>query len=402
MEKRNTSHLLILFGITLFFGLLAIFYFYVPIARYVLIPYLGSVKVPVSILNTIPASIQLSPEQKKKNQQYQFKVGTFADSKTVVNSISKVPQEKGWINTSPLNIKKIINDNKVILIDFWTFSCINCIRATPYTVELWNRYKDHGLVVIGVHSPEFNFERNPYFIYLATKRLKITYPVLTDANKVIWKAFGNVFWPAKYVISPKGYAVYTRFGEGDYAYEEKMVRKALKNAGWKLPPAKPTSVYLTPNSKSETRELHAGPGFIKTKFGNKNQPKQGKEVLFSIPGKIKSNKIYVQGDWFGAHDYIESLSDGKIVLYYLANTPYIVLEPAKNPIYVSVLFNKKPIPKQYWGKDIVLRNGKTSMLIDTPRLYFPLSSKTPYGNNLIGFDVPKGVRFYSFTFGSYD
>jgi len=400
MEQKTRKYLLI--GVLCGAAILVIAYLTVPFIRYVLIPFTGGTKAPTHTLAKKSQKIMITVTQRKENVAKQFIVGTLANSTHVVNNVSQVPAEGGWINTAPLNIQAIEKQHKVILIDFWTYSCINCIRATPYTVELWKRYKDHGLVIIGVHSPEFAFEKKPANIAKATKRLGITYPVLTDANHDVWQAFGNHFWPAKYLISPQGKVVFTQFGEGDYVHEEKVVRAALKKAGWKLPPYQPTPTFLVPDGRPQTEELYAGPGFIRKPYGNVKQPKIGKTTSFRLPEDIQNGRIYVQGRWRGSKDYVQSRSAGKIVLNFLANTPYIVMGNANRPVYVKVYWDHREIPRRYRGKDIIERDDNTEMLINGPRLYFPISWKTHYGRHLISFVVPTGVRFYSFTFGSYN
>lgn len=388
MTKR-AKHIF-LWIIVIIIAIVVAIYFSVPLVRYLALPITGSTKAP-----------SLSFGTSKPSPSKQFVAGTLANATQVVNTIAEVPEEGGWINTSPLDLKALQQQNKVILIDFWTYTCINCIRATPYTEELWKRYKDYGLVVIGVHSPEFSVERNPANILKAVKQLGITYPVLTDADHLVWNAFGNHFWPAIYVISPKGEIVYTKFGEGHYANEEDALRRALEKAGWKLPLYGPPTKFLTPLHTQQTEELYAGLGFVRRSFGNPNQPALGQVVSFKLPMAIDQDRIYLSGQWKGDYDYIESESPGEILLKYLASTPYVVLGPANEAVMVVVRWDGKSVPKQYQGSDIKTVNGKTIIRVDSPRLYYPLNSKAPYGTHKIEFSVPKGLRLWSFTFGSY-
>jgi thiol-disulfide isomerase/thioredoxin len=374
-----------LLSVIITLGILA--YLIVPLVRYFLIPLTGGTRAPHF---GIKASGAMS-----------IKPGLLGNQKELVSTIDQVPAEGGWINSSPLNSKLLRSQNKVILVDFWTYSCINCIRATPYTQELWNRYKDHGLIVIGIHTPEFEFERDPKNILSAIQRAGITYPVQTDAYKELWNLFGNHFWPGKYLINPQGYIVYTQFGEGNYEHEEHVVRKHLEKAGWKLPPSQPISRFLEPVNKETTPELYAGVRFLRKAYGNQEQPERDAIVSFTIPPLLEPDTLYLQGQWRGTADYAQSESDGRIEVNYLANAPYIVLAPQGAPVEVEVLLDKQPIPKAYQGQDIQERNGKTLMLINEPRLYYPLAHTTDYGRRTITFKVPPGLRFYSFTFGSY-
>ncbi len=393
--KINAWYFLI--TLALLIAILITAYLFIPFVRYILIPITGGTKAPDTLEAESP-KISLSDYNKRLLANQQQKVPT----------IEQVPEQNGWINYGPQSVKTVLKDlqkqNKVVLIDFWTYSCINCVRATPYTKELWDRYKDHGLMIIGVHSPEFDFERNPKNILAAVKRAGITYPVLTDADKKVWKAFGNHFWPGKYLIDPRGIIIYKQFGEGDYAHEEQVIRKTLEKFGAKLPDYGPTSTFLEPFfNKTQTPELYAGPGFIRRAYGNYEQPKQNQTIDFKLPTTIQADRIYLQGSWLGSNDYVQSITPGAIVLKYSASAPYIVLTLANEnkSETVDVLVDGKPVPEKLRGKDITVRDGKTIMMIDEPRLYYPIAENAPYGEHTIRFNVPVGIRFYSFTFGVY-
>lgn len=140
----------------------------------------------------------------------------------------RAPEIKGithWINSEPLTIAGL--KGKVVLVDFWTYSCINCIRTQPYLNAWYAKYKDKGLEIIGVHTPEFEFEKNIPNVERAVKDEKITYPVAMDNNYATWNAFDNHYWPAKYLIDQNGQIVYTHFGEGDYDEIEQKVQALL-------------------------------------------------------------------------------------------------------------------------------------------------------------------------------
>ena len=346
-------------------------YYFVPFIRYKLIPFTGGTKAPKKVA---PASL---PSE-------------------------DIPEQDGWINSEPLDFKQLYAQNKCVLIDFWTYTCINCIRATPYTQELWERYKDHGLVVVGVHSPEFSsIEKNTRNISAAIKKAGITYPVLTDGEMKVWRKFGNHFWPAKYLIDPSENIVYTKFGEGDYEKEEAVVRKALQQAGWNPPEYGPPTRHLELASKKVTPELYGGLGFLRKPFGNVQQPNRIEAKTFTLPESIKQNAIHLEGNWLGSYDYSESKTAGNIVLNYIANAVYVVLDAVEKPSIIEVLLDGKPIAQEVRGLDIQEKNGKTFMNIDEPRLYYPVAHKTPYGERTITFKVPIGVRLYAFTFGVY-
>ena len=374
-------------------------YFLIPFVRYILIPFTGGTRAPESLL----------AEASGTNFQ-QHSSAVFANEKNIVSTISEVPAEGGWINSKRLDLKQLSKENKFVLIDFWTYSCINCIRATPYTQELWDRYKNYGLVVIGVHSPEFDFERDPKNIYEAVKAAGITYPVLTDADKKVWNKFGNHFWPGKYLINNKGVIIYTKFGEGDYAKEDKIIYENLKKAGYNPPDYGMPTQFLEPVNKQVTPELYAGTKFIRTPYGNNEQPVNGQIIEFHLTKNREPDRIYLQGAWSAADDYVESVASKReqekisheIILNYIANAVYVVFDTAQNPLEVEVLIDGAPVLEKFQGKDITIdERGRTVLVVKEPRMYYPIAETAPYGRHTITFKTPAGLRFYSFTFGAY-
>src|SRR3984885_4687279 len=165
------------------------------------------------------------------------------DTQPALDDEGSMPDLSGavaWLNSPPLSAKSL--KGKVVLIDFWTYSCINCLRALPY-VEGWAaKYKDAGLVVIGVHTPEFAFEKERSNVEKAVRDLKVSYPVAIDSDYAIWKAFNNEYWPAHYFIDGKGRIRYHHFGEGEYGESEQVIRELLKENGAQLPASEGISV----------------------------------------------------------------------------------------------------------------------------------------------------------------
>ncbi|MGH8129073.1 MAG: cytochrome c biogenesis protein DipZ, partial [Gammaproteobacteria bacterium] len=295
--------------------------------------------------------------------------------------------------------------HKVILVDFWTYTCINCIRANPFDELYWNRYKDYGLVIIGVASPEFAIEGVPKNVLIGVKREGLTYPILMDAKMKVWNNFGNHFWPGKYLIDPHGSIVYHKFGEGDYEHEESVIREQLVKAGHThLPPDRaldPKLDLIPASNRTQTPELYAGPGFLRQPLGNSKQPVQGATTDFTLPATLDPDRIYLGGKWHGAHDYVESEDNGVVGLNYVAQAAYVVLDTADGSKKIEVTLDGKPVPPKFRGSDITVADGKTYITVTEPRLYWPIANRAPYGRHTIRFNVPAGVRLYSFTFGTY-
>ena len=155
----------------------------------------------------------------------------------------------GWLNTTPLTLADL--RGKVVLIDFWTFSCVNCVRTIPHLKVLYDAYKDHGLVIVGVHSPEFDFEKVPANVSAAVQRLGITWPVAIDSEMATWNAYRNQYWPAEYLLDQQGRVAYWNFGEGDYAKTAAAVAQLLNAHAAALPSSTPVPSNTTP-------ELYAG------------------------------------------------------------------------------------------------------------------------------------------------
>ena len=134
-----------------------------------------------------------------------------------------------WINSAPLSLQQL--RGKVVLVDFWTYTCINCVRTLPYVQQWYAKYKDQGLTVIGVHTPEFPYERVTSNVADAARRFGLGYPIAQDNGYATWRAYNNQYWPATYLINKQGHIVYEHFGEGDYAEMDEMIRKALAQPG---------------------------------------------------------------------------------------------------------------------------------------------------------------------------
>lgn len=373
-------------------------------AAYMLVPFVRYLSIPVTGGTAAP-TFKEDPEVAKikaQNRAKYFNLATMGNATTIVPSIKEVPIQNGWLNTAPLDLHGLAKEDKFILVDFWTYSCISCYRAEPYIESLWKRYKDYGLVVVGVHSPQFDFEKSPINILNAIRAEGITYPVVTDGDKQIWNKFGNHFWPGTYLIDPHGEVVYTQFGEGEYAKEEAAIRKNLAAYGWELPNYGPTPTFLvSTDEKTQTPELYAGAGFIRRRLGNDDQPNLKSTTNYTLPKQILPDRIYLSGSWKADNDYLLAKTNGQVVVNYLANSVYLVLAQAINPIMVEVQLDGVPVPEDVRGKDIIVQNGKTYLQIVQPGLYFPIKDTAPYGRHTITLITPAGLRLYSFTFGVY-
>ena len=168
---------------------------------------------------------------------------------------------EGWINSEALTVDGLLAENRVILVDFWTYTCINCIRTLPFLRDWHEKYADRGLTIVGVHAPEFDFEKDRANVIAAVERRALSYPIAQDNEMSTWRAFNNRFWPAKYLIRADGIVSYQHFGEGSYGETENEIRAALEQAGYDLTGIGTGGVdaqRLDPHARAITRELYGG------------------------------------------------------------------------------------------------------------------------------------------------
>lgn len=320
----------------------------------------------------------------------------------------------GYINTEegrPINLKDL--KGKVVLVDFWTYSCINCIRTLPYLVDWNEKYADKGLVIVGVHSPEFEFEKNVDNVKAAVQKYGIKYPVIQDNDKGTWDAYQNRYWPRKYLVDNEGYIRYDHIGEGGYAETEKVIRSLLAeraaqtgisaiNLDTNTNTTTPKNVQTVDFTKVKTPELFFGYEFARAPLGNSEGFRPNQTVTYSIPQRsdLKPNTIYLIGDWKNNADNMELQSDtGRIALAYSAKSVNIVAggkgEGGGEELSISengvALTNKS-------GRGIDLsEQGK--LVVDGQRLYNIVMHEGYDWRSLIIDVKGKGFQIYTLTFG---
>jgi thiol-disulfide isomerase/thioredoxin len=335
----------------------------------------------VAALSTIVFNKNLSP----KNTT----VANLTDYGTAPN----IQGISGWINSAPINISQL--RGKVVVVDFWTYSCINCIRSIPHLEAWYKTYGNNGLVIIGVHTPEFQFEHNYTNVESAVQRFGITYPVALDNNYSTWDAYHNEYWPADYIIDKNGQIRYETFGEGDYNSTEEVIRELLVNAGYTIQPNL-TSVSLGVNfSGIGTPEIYLGYARARQPLGNGQGFSPNNTVNYTITGSMETNVAYLSGEWYNALDSMIAVSNAKIFLTYKAKSVNIV---ASNSSVITIGLDGKNLSTAYLGNDDVLRDGKVTAQINASRLYNIVDAPS-YGWHTVEIDASPGFRIYTFTFG---
>ena len=250
----------------------------------------------------------------------------------------------GYINTDNITISELVG-KKVILIDVWTYSCINCQRTLPYLTSWYDKYKDSGLEIIGVHSPEFSFEKKYENVQRAVEKWNINYPVVLDNDHHTWKALMNRYWPHKYLVDIDGYIVWDHIGEGGYAEAEKKIQELLAERMERLGIQDKISTEISEVEapkpefrKIRTPEIYLGFAFTRGNFGNEEGLPPEEEITYQIPSKLSQNDVYLEGTWFVDKDHVRLVSEtGKMVLKY--NTKSVNIVASGDPgsdIVVSV------------------------------------------------------------------
>jgi cytochrome c biogenesis protein CcdA/thiol-disulfide isomerase/thioredoxin len=303
-----------------------------------------------------------------------------------------------YLNTGGLPITLAQYRGKdVVLVDFWTYSCINCQRTLPYLTTWYGKYKDQGLVIIGVHTPEFAFEHLQSNVADALKRFGITYPVVLDNEYATWNAFGNQFWPRDYLIDIDGYIVYDHSGEGDYAATETAIQKALAERAQRLK----TGATIPTTTSSVAAATATGVGSPETYFGaSRNQylangePSNPDTQTLTLPADFLPNALYLGGVWDFALEYATA-HDGDDIVYRYSSKEVYVVASANSPVTVDVMQDGKPIGAAA-GSDV---SAQGILTIGSSRLYKIVSNPAP-GDHVLELKVHgNGAQFYTFTFG---
>jgi thiol-disulfide isomerase/thioredoxin len=310
-----------------------------------------------------------------------------------------------YINTNPISLADL--KDKVVLVDFWTYSCINCIRTIPHLNEWYDKYSDKGLVIVGIHTPEFEFEKNAENVKLAIQKFGIKYPVLQDNDKETWNEYDNRYWPRKYLVDYEGYIRYDHIGEGAYNETEKVIQSLLteraanlgiKNINLNDSQDVDSDLRLESQdvnfSKIKSPELYFGYEFARAPLGNIEGFKPNQSVLYNLSenSEIKPNVIYLEGKWKNNPDHVELQSNnGSIILKYNSKSINIVAGGNGN---FTVAQDGKLITNAL-SKDSS-NDGK--FMIDEQRLYNLVTNKD-YGEHTIEIDVKEGFQIYTFTFG---
>ena len=314
--------------------------------------------------------------------------GVASTTPIIKSSGPKAPEivdPSGFINTGgqPITIGQF-KGKKVILLDIWTYSCINCERTLPYVESWYEKYKDEGLVFIGLHTPEFAFEKVQSNVEAAVKRLGLTYPIVMDNDYATWNAYGNQYWPRKYLINANGEIIYDHIGEGNYDETEQAIVKALSELDGKqvqISTTTPVGVIPMDPNKVQSPETYFGSNRNEY-LANGIQSTSGQQNL-TLPTTFDSNALYLEGLWNFSPEYATSNSPAKIVFKYNAKNVYMV---GSSDAGVTVTVMKDGVKE----KTLFIKGDELYTLIEG----------SDYGEHTLEVDIPSGgLDAFTLTFG---
>jgi thiol-disulfide isomerase/thioredoxin len=331
-------------------------------------------------------------------------VAEAQDTQSIIGSspLSGLSGATDWINSKPLTAKQL--KGKVVLVDFWTYSCINCLRSVPYIRAWADKYKDSGLVVIGVHTPEFGFEKELPNVQKAIQKFGITYPVALDSNYAIWNAFHNEYWPAHYFIDANGKVRHEHFGEGDYDQSEKWIQELLAERDAKPMASGMVSVHAVGVEAASDLNQVGSPetyiGYARAEhFASPGGIKRDAEQLYAAPEHPELNQWGLGGKWVD-HDQIAQLKSagGKIVFRFHARDLHLVLGAASDgkPVHFRVTIDGQA-PGENHGVDT---DAQGNGVVTDHRLYQLVREKGAITDHVFVIEFQDaGVQAFAFTFG---
>jgi thiol-disulfide isomerase/thioredoxin len=309
----------------------------------------------------------------------------------------------GWINSAPLTPASL--QGKVVLVDFWEYTCLNCLRTLPYLREWYKRYQDDGFVIVGVQTPEFEFSGDTKNVEDATKRLGITWPVVLDANYAIWKRYETRAWPTELLFDQTGKLVEVQVGEGNYPQTEAKIQSLLRQSNPHL--TLPAPMALLPQDSYDKPGAVCYPSTAEMLIGRTPiaDPAMGDpmtDLNYVDSSKHDDGKIYLQGYWHSTKEgLVYGGGDGYMALPYHAIQVEVVMRPLNGASRVSVTQDGKPIPHSDAGSDVQYdASGNSYVMVDQPRAY-EVVMNAAFGHHELRLSPDHlGIGIYDFAFES--
>lgn len=324
---------------------------------------------------------------------------TIASAKAP-SDLSPLERATSWLNSQPLTDEALLG--KVVLVEFWTYSCINWRRQLPYVRAWADKYKEHGLVVVGVHSPEFSFEKDVENIRWAVKDMKIPFPIAVDSDHAVWRGFHNEYWPALYFADAKGKIRHSQFGEGSYEQSERVIHKLLVEAGLGHVQDEQASVEATgAEAQADWKNLQSGENYVgyerTENFASNATPE--KPRVYSAPKRLALNSWALSGDWtMGREAILLNQPGGRIAYHFHARDLHLVMGPATRGsskrfrVYID-----GQSPGESHGVDVDNEGNGTAR---EQRMYQLIRQRASISDRQFEIEfLDAGVEAFSFTFG---
>ncbi|MER9599642.1 thioredoxin family protein [Mesorhizobium sp. M0244] len=337
-----------------------------------------------------------------KQTEVPFLHGFSAGAVAGQSELASLESADEWINSPPLTASAL--GGKVVLIDFWTYTCINWLRTLPYVRAWEEKYRDQGLVVIGVHSPEFSFEKDPNNVRRAAADLGVDYPIAVDSGHAIWRAFNNHYWPALYFIDSQGRVRHHHFGEGSYEQSEKIIQELLAETGAGGFDSEPVSAVARGIEVAADWDSLKSPenylGYERTQnFASGGEPVLDEPRIYEVPARLRLNEWGLSGDWTVRQESaVLNKPNGRVAYRFHARDLHLVMGPTARGTSVRfrVLIDGQP-PGAARGIDVD-ENGES--MVAEQRLYQLIRQPKPIVDRQfeIEFFGP-GVEVFAFTFG---
>ena len=313
-----------------------------------------------------------------------------------------------WLNSPPLSFRQL--RGRAVLVDFWDYTCVNCIRTLPY-VQAWHqRYHDKGLTVIGVHTPEFTFAQYESNVERGIREFSLTYPIVVDSSREIWTAFANRYWPTKYILDKDGYLRYCHFGEGGYAECEQAIHEVLLEID--------PNLNLPPLMEAVREEDHPGAvcyrasselylGHARGRIGNEDGFKEDSIADYLFTGQPEENFFYATGRWASTVEYFEAVESGPHTLrlrYEAAGVNLVMACPRAATAELVLLQDGKPLSHKRATRDTRFRPGpggveESYVTVDSARMYF-LVDNHDFAQHDLELRCSEGLAAFAFTFTS--
>lgn len=369
----------------------------------------------------IESGIKPNKEIKLDTEESEAKKSVHSSENLNRKFAPEFPDDANWINSDPLSISGL--KGKVVLVDFWTYTCVNCIRTLPY-LKMWHKtYGDKGLVIVGVHSPEFEFEKNEFNVKQAIEQHGIQYPVVQDNDFSTWQAYKNSAWPAKYLTDANGMIRYSHIGEGSYKETESRIRSLLENAGVDLSAIDPvvnadpeldSLAYGSGDPASQvTRELYGGylrnfsPVGLYIADPIYYQVKDTAQMYFDDQDH-RNHFFYLEGEWLNGPESIiharktDTFEDFIALKFYASSVNAVVNSAAHQaPFEVEVTIDGKTLRTDQAGSDMIIEKDRSYFMVDQPKMYEVVRLFQLGEHELELSSKEKGFSLYAFTFGGY-